>query len=75
MTNVTKEDNRLYTVQQETFKGESFHELVENTIFVERTFTNSHKTLKSAKVFFLESLPIVRYQLLMPYRTLLIISL
>ena len=38
--------------------GENFRELVKNMIFAEKTFTNSHKTTKFMKTFFLESFPL-----------------
>ena len=40
---------------EKTFTGETFCESVENMIFAEKTFVNSHKTSKFAKVFSLES--------------------
>ena len=43
---------------RETFKGENFCKLAKNTIFVEKTFANSHKTAKFAKVFSLKSFPL-----------------
>ena len=44
----------LYCIAK-TFEGENFHGLVKNMIFMEKTFTNSHKT---AKVSSLESFPL-----------------
>ena len=32
-------------------REKTFHELIKNTIYVEETFVNSHKTAKFAKIF------------------------
>ena len=54
------------TVKRETFEGENFRELLACAApkdatppnFTEKTFVNSHKTVKFAKVFFLKRFPL-----------------